>query len=195
MEAKAKEPYRCIVADPPWPFRDRLPGKGRGAVKHYKIMSIDAICAFALPPIDNDALLFLWKVGAMPEEALRVVRAWGFVPKGEIIWVKTHEKPDGTIQTFAATGDGLEMGMGHYVRYAHETCIVALRRRGRPKIQDHAVRSVFFAPIGRHSEKPEIFYQQVRRLALGPRAELFTRAPHDGFDAYGDQVEPREECA
>lgn len=184
--AKAQAPYRCIVADPPWPFRDRLPGKGRGAVKHYKTMKIPAICAFTLPALADDALLFMWRVGAMPEEALRVVRAWGFVPKGEMIWVKTHEKRDGTIQTFAATGDGLKMGMGHYIRYGHEACIIA--RRGRAKVLDRAVRSVFFAPVGEHSEKPEIFYQQVRRLAEGPRAELFAREPHEGFDPFGDEV-------
>jgi N6-adenosine-specific RNA methylase IME4 len=195
MKAMAVTPYRCIVADPPWPFRDRLPGKKRGAVKHYKTMSIDAICAFGLPPHTDDALLFLWRVGAMPEQALRVVRAWGFVPKSEMVWVKTHEKPDGTIQTFAATGDGLETGMGHYVRYAHETCIIGRRGRRGGAVLDRSVRSVFFAPRGRHSEKPEIFYQQVRRLVDGPRAELFTRAPHDGFDSFGDQVEPRRASA
>jgi N6-adenosine-specific RNA methylase IME4 len=188
MRAKAMKPYLCLTADPPWAFRDSLPGSGRGAKKHYRLMSVDEICAFKLPPLGEDAVLFLWRVGAMPEEALRVVRAWGFVPKSEIVWVKTHQKKDGTIQTFSAIGDGLAMGMGHYVRYAHETCIIALRRRGRCPIADRSVRSVFFAPPGRHSEKPAIFYKQVRRLVGGPRAELFARAPHPGFHPYGDQV-------
>jgi len=35
------EPFRTIVADPPWPFGDKLPGPKRGAVKHYKGMSLD----------------------------------------------------------------------------------------------------------------------------------------------------------
>jgi N6-adenosine-specific RNA methylase IME4 len=187
MRAKAKEPYRCISADPAWPLRDKLPGKGRGAVKHYRLMTVDEICAFPLPPIDDDALLFLWRVASMQEEALRVVRAWGFLAMSEIIWVKTREK-DGVVQPFGATGEGLSIGMGHYVRNQHEVCLICRRKRGRVRVLDHSVRSVFFAPRTRHSEKPAIFYEQVRRLVAGPRAELFARNVHQGFDPFGDQV-------
>ena len=35
--------FRTVVADPPWPYKDRLPGRGRGAAKHYDIMSISEI--------------------------------------------------------------------------------------------------------------------------------------------------------
>ncbi len=31
-----KKRYRVLTADPPWPFKDKLPGKGRGAAKHYQ---------------------------------------------------------------------------------------------------------------------------------------------------------------
>lgn len=71
------ESYRCVVADPPWPFDDKLPGKGRGAAKHYAMMTLKEIREFALPPIADDAYLFLWRVAAMQEEALSVMHAWG----------------------------------------------------------------------------------------------------------------------
>lgn len=79
---------RCLVADPPWKFRDKLPGKGRGAAKYYGCMSVADICRFALPPLADDAYLFCWRVASMQREALDVVAAWGFILKTELVWVK-----------------------------------------------------------------------------------------------------------
>ena len=87
------EPISTLVADPPWPFADKLPGGGRGAVKHYATMKIPEIMRFPLPELAPDARLFLWRVGSMQAEALEVARAWGFVVKSEVVWVKADTKP------------------------------------------------------------------------------------------------------
>jgi N6-adenosine-specific RNA methylase IME4 len=149
-------------------------------------MTLDDVCAFELPPIADDALLFLWRVAAMQEEALRVMRAWGFIPKSEIVWVKTHEQKDGGVQPFGATGVGLSIGMGHYTRQSHEVCLIG--RRGRGVVRDRSIRSVIFAPRARHSEKPALFFQQVEKLCDGPRLELFGRRRRAGWDVVGDEV-------
>ena len=81
-------PYVCITADPPWKMGDKLPGKKRGAAKNYRVLTVSEIMRFPLPPIADDAILFLWRLSAMPQEALDVVKAWGFVPKSEIVWEK-----------------------------------------------------------------------------------------------------------
>jgi N6-adenosine-specific RNA methylase IME4 len=88
-----------IVADPPWQFGDKLPGASRGAEKNYKVMTVDEICAMCDGknitmcgqsfPLAANSVLFLWRVSSQVEEAYRVVRAWGFVPKSEIVWIKT----------------------------------------------------------------------------------------------------------
>lgn len=81
---------KVLVADPPWPFRDRLPGPGRGAAKHYGLMTLDDIKRFPLPPLaPAGSWLVLWRVGSMQAEALDVAAAWGFTPKAEVVWVKT----------------------------------------------------------------------------------------------------------
>jgi N6-adenosine-specific RNA methylase IME4 len=135
---------------------------------------------FPLPPLADDALLLLWRVAAMPLDALEVCRAWGFVPKSEIVWVKTPAHTD-------AENPRLAFGMGHYVRAAHEVCIVATR--GRFKVADRSVRSVFLAPRGRHSAKPEEFYALAQRLGgEGPYAELFARTPRPGWLQVGDEL-------
>lgn len=114
----------------------------------------------------------------MPDEGLDVVRAWGFTPKAELVWVKT----------VAAGGQALRIGMGRYVRNAHETCIVAARGKAASLIQSRSVPSVFFAPRGEHSAKPDAFYELVERLAPGPRVELFARRGRPGWKTLGDQA-------
>jgi N6-adenosine-specific RNA methylase IME4 len=168
-------PVRVLVADPPWSFGDKLPGPGRGAEKHYSVLSQREIERFSLPPLADDALLLLWRVASQPEEALRVVRAWGFVPKSEIVWRKLtkHGKR--------------HFGMGRYVRAEHETAIVATR--GRFTVAARNIRSTFEAPIGRHSEKPDAFYEIAERLGGGgPFAELFARRVRSGWLQFGDEL-------
>ena len=164
----------ALVADPPWKFGDSLPGKTRGASKQYRTLSISDIARFPLPPLADNAVLFLWRVAAMQEEALFVCRAWGFKPKTEIIWRKL-------------TRTGKEhFGMGRLVRASHEACLVATR--GRPIIRSKSVRSVFAAPVHEHSRKPDEFYDLVQSLSAGPYAELFARRVRPGWEQFGDQL-------
>lgn len=122
-------PVKVLCADPPWKFGDKLPGPGRGAEKHYPCLTIDELKAFPLPPLDPDCHLFMWRVGAMVPEAYEVVKAWGFVAKAEVLWLKrtVHGKR--------------HFGMGRQVRYEHEVAIIATR--GRPKVNAKNIRSTF----------------------------------------------------
>lgn len=169
-------PFAVLVADPPWSFGDKLPGAGRGAEKHYAVLDQAGIEAFPLPPLAQDALLFMWRVSSQPEEACRVMRAWGFVPKSEIVWRKL------------TPGGKPHFGMGRYVRLSHEVCMIGTRGRGLTLIQDRAIRSVFEAPTGRHSEKPEVFFDIVEKLAKGPYAELFARRHRAGWACFGNEL-------
>jgi len=47
------------------------------------------------------------------------------------------------------------------------------------------VRSIFEAPVGRHSEKPHEFYSLVERMRKGPYAEIFARRYLPGWDCFG----------
>lgn len=232
--------YKCIAADPPWPFGDKLPGKTRGAVKNYEVMTVDDICALARGKwedveeggpggwqnmgsklvevtnlalcgkrfkLDDDCLLFLWRVSSQVEEAYRVVRAWGFVPKSEIVWVKTTGKRigheiGGNVMDIEIGKEVVEhklhFGMGRYTRGSHETCIIAARGSATKLITNHSTRSVFFAPVPRHedgkiihSAKPPEFYKIVEALAPGPRLELFARERRKGWKVAGRGVPTR----
>lgn len=169
------EPFRVLCADPPWQFGDKLPGPGRGAEKHYPTMSVEELCAFPVPSLADDCVLFLWRVAAMQQEALDVMKAWGFKQKTEVVWRKQ-------------TINGCRwFGMGRIFRAEHETCLVGTR--GRPEVQDRSTRSVFDATAGRHSAKPEGFYDIVEKLYKGPYAELFARRVRPGWACFGNEVE------
>ncbi|MFW6087679.1 MAG: MT-A70 family methyltransferase, partial [Myxococcota bacterium] len=159
--------FRTIVADPPWPFEDKLPGPGRGAAKHYACMSIEELCSLELPPLEDDCTLLLWRVASMQPEAVVVASSWGFTVKSELVWCKVN-----------AAGEP-RIGMGRTVRNAHEVALICTR--GRPLFRDRSVPSWFTAPRGRHSEKPEAFYRLVERLADGPYVELFGRRLRRGW--------------
>src|SRR5579863_8604563 len=135
------------VADPPWHFADQLSGAGRGAERHHRTMCVADICNFELPLRAQYCFLFFWRCAALTEEALQVVRAWGFTPS-EIVW-----------QKLTKTGKP-RFGMGRMVRTSHETFIVGTR--GRPTRLVRNSRSTFAAPVqvdvtGKyiHSAKPE----------------------------------------
>lgn len=174
---------RVVVADPPWPFKDRLTmaKTKRGAESNYAVMTVDQIAAFEMPyAVADDALLFLWRVSSMQAEALRVMEAWGFDQKSEIVWEKLTAKGKRAF------------GMGRYVRMAHEVCLIG--RRGRAKVRDRSVRSVFSAPVGPHSQKPDAFYDIVERLSEGPYVELFARRRRPGWLSYGLELPAEPAC-
>lgn len=182
--------FKLLLADPGWKFGDSLPGKTRGASKNYATMNIEDVIKFPLPPLADDAVLLLWRVASMQEEALAVARAWGFTVKSEIVWVKTR-------------GVGvLHFGMGRYVRNCHEVCLVATRGRGNLNVKNRSTRSIFFqelgerhvtfsAPLGEHSEKPSEFFHLVENLFEGPYCELFARKNRAGWTGYGLELPGR----
>lgn len=180
---KRKVYPRVLVADPAWKYKDKLPGKGRGADKHYPTLSIDQIARFPIPDMGDNAILFLWRVAQMQEEALFVMRAWGFQQFGELVWQKetTHGKR--------------HFGMGRVFRNEHESCLIAMRGRAYPV--RHDARSIFVTwkmPTTeegriRHSAKPDEFYDLVRYLyPRSEKHELFARKIRPGWQQQGNQL-------
>lgn len=141
----------------------------------------------------------MWRVGALQQEALDVGRAWGFTQKAELIWIKTTADGKLIIDVDGIGNDevlkdkhdlahhgvvhherlaNIAFGTGHQVRYAHESCLIFTR--GNPERTEH-FRSVFFAPIGEHSQKPNKFYEIVERMSPAPRYRMFACEPREGW--------------
>jgi len=175
-----------LSVDCPWRFSDKLPGDKRGAEKHYNVMTVEQLKRFELPPIDDNAIMFFWRVSSMQQEALDVIKAWGFTVKSELVWVKTTK-----------TGKR-HFGMGRYTRMEHEVCLICVKGLKGSKssfaVQDKSVRSTFEAPVGVHSSKPDEFFAIVDRLVGkdARKVELFARKHRKGWVCFGDEL-PEEQ--
>lgn len=185
------ERYRTIVADPPWPYRDRgglhsapshrpnsysKPTSGVGSAVRYGEMSIIEICQLC-PDSDQNAHLYLWTTNAFMVEAHKVAREWGFEPKTIITWVKIRGS------------DGKpSMKQGHYFRGATEHIIFAVK--GKQKLIGKCVRpTAYLSPRLPHSVKPEWFYELVEEQSPGPYLEMFARRKRRGWYSWGNQID------
>lgn len=174
--------YRTIVADPPW--EATLGGswgakvdKGRPQ-RFYKTMSLDDIKALDVSSVAADqAHLYLWALTQHVDWGFETARAWGFDPVTILTWCKPG------------------LGVGRF-RCNTEHVIVARKgsRHGNPfgpggRTAQATEGTCFRWPRGRHSAKPEAFYNLVERLSPGPRLEMFARTKRPPWDAWGNEVD------
>lgn len=183
--------FKTIVADPPWPYktpgkigaslehrpnRDKTMGAGNaGSASRYGAMPIVDICAL-LPPVEDDAHLYLWFTNTFAVEAHQIAEAWGFRPMTILTWTKV--KPTGEPS----------MKMGYYFRGATEHVLFAVR--GSMRLQaKRALPTAYLWPRTQHSVKPDAFYDLVEECSPGPYLELFARRPRTGWAQWGDQAQ------
>jgi N6-adenosine-specific RNA methylase IME4 len=169
--------FRCVEVDPPWQYQDNLPGKGRGATKHYRTLTVAEVAMLPIPDLaEDDAHLWVWTTNQFMRETFSLIEHWGFTFKAPLTWGKT-------------TDDGLRprIGMGHYLRNNTEHCFMAVRGK-LPALSPRNVPSYFLAPRGRHSHKPDEAYRIIRRVSPGPYLSLFQRTPREEFVIWGDQA-------
>ena len=164
--------YNIILCDPPWSFNNKNTGGSMksGAENQYKVMSIDEIKKLPVNEIaDDNCVLVMWYVGSQPQEAIDLVKAWGFTLKNMngFVWVKLTKK----LLAF--------FGMGFWTRAGSESAIIAVK--GKPKPLNKNVRAVRHEVVGEHSEKPAAFRNDIVDLCGDlPRVELFARQKIDG---------------
>jgi N6-adenosine-specific RNA methylase IME4 len=171
--------YRAILADPPWSFATySRKGKGRSAEAHYDCLSFVHIKALPVAQwAAPDCALFLWVTDPSLPQALEVIEAWGFTYKTvAFTWAKTTRD-----------GAGFPIGCGYWTRANPEQCLLATR--GRPQRLSRSVRQLILAPRREHSRKPDEVYERIEALVPGPYLELFARAPREGWDVWGHEIE------
>lgn len=167
--------FGVILADPEWRFEvySRDSGMDRSADNHYPTSSVEEIMARDVASISaDDCVLFLWATAPMLQEAFQVMKAWGFTYKSQLIWFK--QRP----------GDA--RGTGYWFLNEHEILLVGTRGDIPAPALGTQVRSVFLAPVGEHSEKPDDQYEIIERyFPTLPKIELNARRARDGWDAWG----------
>lgn len=87
----------------------------------------------------------------------------------------------GDLDTLLVASLPLAFGMGRLARAAKETFLVGVRGSPYKPLKNRSTRDVFFAPAGKHSEKPECFQDALDEMfPEGGRLEMFARRQRPG---------------
>src|SRR3972149_2414550 len=170
--------YQIIYADPPWAYNDPKGNDPAMGGKTYPVMTLDEICSLPISQIaDENCALFLWATMPMLQEALQVIKVWGFkYTTCAFTWVKLNP-----------CGEGIYSGLGHWTNGNAELCLFA--KKGRPKRICKSVKQIQMWPRGRHSAKPpQIRDEIIKLIGDSPRIELFARERADGWDVWGNEL-------
>jgi len=172
--------FETVLADPPWRFQNRT---GKMAPEHrrlarYDTMTLDDITAMPVAETVNvGAHLYLWVPNALLAEGLRVMQAWGFTYKTNLVWYKTRKDggPDGR-------------GVGFYFRNVTELVLFGVRGSRRTLPPGRRQVNLFSERKREHSRKPEALYEIIECCSPGPYLELFARNPRPGWHQWGDEL-------
>jgi N6-adenosine-specific RNA methylase IME4 len=174
--------FRCIVADPPWPYpegfptQSRTPGKWQGPVTckplPYPAMTLTEIEAMPVSGVaDKDCRLWLWTTNRYLPCAFGVMSAWGFDYRQTLVWHKADGNMGGSVAPNSA-----------------EFLLVGVR--GKPARLSKLKSAVWKFPQGkRHSRKPEAWQTMIETVSDGPRLELFARRPREGWVTLGNEAD------
>ena len=188
-----KGEYGTILADPPWPYqspRAIVGNGGRGAADgkaqniiqvdvstHYDTMSIADLKKLPVKQlVAQNAHLYLWTTNSFIVEAHEVAKAWGFVPKTILTWVKVHKE----------NANKPSMKTGYWYRSATEHIVFCVR--GKLRLAGPAMPTAYLLPRLPHSVKPNYFYKLIEQESPGPYLELFATKERLGWDAWGNAL-------
>ncbi len=174
--------YATILADPPWQFQNRT---GKVAPEHkrlnrYPTMPLDDIMDMPVEQVAADrAHLYMWVPNALLPDGLKVLDAWGFSYKSNIIWYKIRKD-----------GGPDRRGVGFYFRNVTEILLFGVRGKNiRTLPPGRSQENIISSRKREHSRKPDQQYQLIESCSWGPRLELFSRGKMEGWDCWGNQAD------
>lgn len=173
--------FATILADPPWRFTNRT---GKMAPEHHRLsrygtLTTDEIAGLPVARVAAPvAHLYLWVPNALLAEGLRVMQAWGFEYKTNIVWHKLRK-------------DGLSdgRGVGFYFRNVTELILFGIRGKNARTLAPGRRQVNYIGTRKReHSRKPDEQYDIIEPCSPGPYLEMFARGARPGWAAWGNQA-------
>jgi len=171
--------YATILADPPWQFQNRT---GKMAPEHRRLLrypTMEQREILELPVARLAAArshLYLWVPNALLAEGLRVMEAWGFTYKSNLVWYKVRKDggPDGR-------------GVGFYFRNVTELVLFGVRGSMRTLPPGRTRVNILATRKREHSRKPDEIYDLIEACSPGPYLELFARFRRSGWSQWGNE--------
>jgi N6-adenosine-specific RNA methylase IME4 len=186
LDAKKNRPIVCpegkfatIVCDPPWPIdKIRMEVNSDESEMDYETWTEEELPArladlarFIDSKAVDECILWFWSTIRFQRIAEDAVEAWGWkrLPSG--IWHKrTGMQPVGL------------------PKWNYEVVVIA-RRGGAEFLTTEDFPLCFDGTSREHSRKPAEFYDRVRRVSPAPRLDMFNRAPIEGFERHGNEID------
>jgi N6-adenosine-specific RNA methylase IME4 len=125
----------------------------------------------------ESAHLYLWVPNALLADGIKVMEAWGFTYKANLVWYKVRKDggPDGR-------------GVGFYFRNVTELVLFGVKGHMRTLAPGRREVNLFSSRKREHSRKPDELYDIIERCSPGPYLELFARHTRAGWDRWGDEA-------
>ena len=149
-------------------------------MNRYSTMDLEQICALPVSKVVTEpAHLYLWVPNALLPDGLRVMEAWGFKYKSNVVWHKIRK--DGG-------SDG--RGVGFYFRNVTEVLLFGVRgKNARTLAPGRRQVNMLQTRKREHSRKPDEQYHLIESCSRGPFLELFSRGARPGWTVWGDQAD------
>lgn len=176
--------YNIIYADPPWNFSSKelqkYDGKRfRPLEEVYHTEKTKSMEKWEVKRIAAaDCACFMWTTDAHIEEALQLMKAWGFkYVTIAFIWAKQ-------------TINGKQVSnLGAWTMKNCEICLFGTKGAMLKYKKSNSVKQLFYAERTKHSKKPDCVYSFIEQLFGDlPRIELFARQHVEGWDCWGNEV-------
>lgn len=185
--------HKVVVIDPPW--LERGGGKSkRGADRHYPLMGLRDIIRTIEEPMSSvhkDAHMWMWVTDNYLRDGLAVMETFGFRYVRTLVWVKMRDAPHPHYSSYGANlaaMTGLQIGLGQYLRGSHELCLFGVCGKAMVPAPANRLPSVIIAERTKHSRKPDEAFDVFEAVSPGPRLELFSRQPRDGWTTWGNEA-------
>lgn len=171
--------YSIIYADPPWDYKGQTQHNGKGgdstggALVHYPTMTLKQLKKLDVESIaEDDCLLFMWATSPHLDQAIELMKAWGFS------WA-----------TIAFVWDKQRVNPGFYTMSQCELCLVGKRGRIPKPRGSRNERQLVSVMRTKHSEKPDEVRRSIERMFPSQKKiELFARKKYRNWDVFGNQV-------
>ena len=153
------------------------------ASRHYPVMKKDELCRLPIKQLaDNDCAMFMWVTDSNLDEAMEVMKAWGFKYK-TVAFIWNKKEKSGKQVCF----------MGCWTMKNCELVLLGTKGAMTKHLKSRKVRQLQDAIRERnvHSRKPQLIRDKIVEMFGNelPKIELFARVKTDGWDIWGNELE------
>ena len=172
--------FEILYVDPPWDYKGQTQHGGQGvtdtggATSHYPTMTLEELKLLDVQAVTADnALLFMWTSSPHLDQAIELIKAWGFS------WA-----------TVGFVWDKVKVNPGFYTMSQCELCLIGKRGKIPTPRGARNVRQFLSEERTTHSTKPEEIRRRIEEMfPTQSKLEMFARRKSPNWDIWGNELD------